>query len=183
MRTVYLSAGHTNVQGQDRGANSKDMKYIEGVETVRLRDSLQAELLKRNVKVVVDPNENALAKTLVFFKKLVGIKDIAIDIHFDAGGGTGCSTFIPKVPTQIELELGFDLASMISHTLVVRNRGRKTELESHHTKLGWMTLNCENVLIETCFIDNHDDMQAYNTNYDKLVIALCNIIERYAKYK
>lgn len=181
MRTVYLSAGHTNVVGQDRGAISRDQKHIEGVETVRLRNALQAELTKRDIKVVLDADGNALAKTLTFFKKMVGVTDLAIDIHFDAGGGTGCSTFIPNISTQYEKDIAFELSAMIANTLVIKNRGRKTELESHHTKLGWMRLNCENVLIETCFIDNVDDMRAYNTNFDKVVINLSDVIEHYVQ--
>ena len=176
MRKVYLSAGHTNVTGQDRGAVSKSGTWIEGVEAVIIRDLLKEELIKRGATVIVDDNRNALAKTLAAFKGLVGVADIAIDIHFDAGGGTGCSVFIPVQASKLEQNLAADLSGVISNVLKVRNRGVKTELDSHHKTLACMRLACENILIETCFIDNTEDMKSYDFNKIVLVKSLADTI-------
>ena len=94
-RTVYLSAGHTNVVGLDRGAIGNGL--IEGDLTVELRDLIATELCKLNINTKTEPNRSALAETIALFKKLVNVRDIAIDIHFNAAGSpaaTGTEVFI-----------------------------------------------------------------------------------------
>lgn len=182
MRDVIITAGHTNVKGLDRGASANG--FVEGELAVNLRDNLIKELMAYGIKVKTDKNQNALAQTLSWLKTvLISNKSICIDIHWNAGGGTGVEVIIPDASTPFERSLAQAIADRISSVTGLKKRsgGVKPESMTPRKKLGWMRPNAENILIETCFIDSVSDMATYNANKEGIVKGLAKIIADFSK--
>lgn len=177
MRTIYLSAGHSNVVGQDRGASG--CKLVEGNLTVDFRRKLIAELQLQGITPKTDPDENITVKTVSLFKGMVGLTDIALDIHFNAGPptATGCEVIIPQKYTRFEFNVAANISSIISRVLEIRNRGVLTEDRTPHKKLAWMAIPCENILMEICFISNMKDMEKYNNKDQQLANNLATYLK------
>lgn len=191
MKTIYLSAGHTNVKGSDNGASGNG--FVEGVLAVEFVKLLEAELKKLNIKVITDSFSNALAQTMISFKNLfskkqITSKDIAIEVHWNAASpeATGTEVIIPgrtssKEATTIEKKVALEIVDSIATILNIKNRGVKFEYQTARKKLGWMTLDAENILIEMCFISNKKDMDSYQKNKEILAKAIANIVYNNAK--
>ena len=187
MRKLFLSAGHTNVVGKDRGATGNG--YVEGDEAVRLRDLIVKNYKLLGGDVTIDSNANALTQTINFFKNLLNPSSIVVDIHFNAAtpSATGTETLIPAQNTEFERELAYELSQEISRVLNIPLRGNhkglkgvKTEFESHHGRLGWMRLVGENILLEICFITNKNDMESYEKNIEALACGIAQILYKYS---
>ena len=176
MRTLFLSAGHG---GYDVGAVGNGHKEAE--LTIELRDLVNKYLLKLGIKAITDDNKNALAQTIRFFQNKVSKDSILIDIHWNAftETSTGTEVLIPAQPTELEKSIAIDLSKVISDTLKIKNRGVKTELQSARGKLGWMRLTGENILIETCFISNPNDMKSYQENKEMLAENIAIVLANY----
>jgi N-acetylmuramoyl-L-alanine amidase len=188
MRKIFLSAGHTNIPGGDRGASGNG--FIEGELTIELRNSIYNELCILGARAELDSNSNALKETIQAFKNLVSPSCILVDIHWNAAGptATGTETFIPDNYTEFELELASKLSKCISDTLEIPLRGSvkgkpgvKTEAMSARKTLGFMRLTGQNALLEVCFISNKSDMEKYQTNKKTLAKNIAQIIFNYAK--
>ena len=192
-RTVFLSSGHSNFRRGDGtyiepGAVSNGC--IEGDLTVRYVSKLSNKLKSMGINVVTDDPSNSLKHTLAFFRNKTTPNCIVIDVHWNSSSNpksTGTETLIPAKPTAFEVLLAKDISDDTSQCLNIPLRGNyqghkgvKTELESHHGRLGWMTLTGENILIEMCFISNVNDMKSYFDNEDKLIDAHAQTIFKYS---
>lgn len=188
MRKIFLSAGHSNKAGRDRGAAGNG--FIEGNETVRMRTRI-SEILKERfgVTVIMDGNDTILAESMNFFKKLTSPDSIVMDIHFNAGtsNSTGVETIVPKTPTDDELKLANLISKGVNEVLGIQLRGKfknvpgvRSEEESQHKALGWMRLTGCNVLLETCFISNPTEIKTYDEKFEVLCQKLAEILFDFA---
>ena len=179
MRKLIISAGHGGI---DSGAVSGP--YIERDLAIELRDLIVKELLERyNITAIVDPNKNKLAETLAWIRGKFGSKDILLDLHWNAGGGTGIEVIVPDNPSGFEQVLAQSLADKISDLTTWKKRGGgvKKESDTARKKLGWMRPLAENVLIEMCFIDNKLDMAVYQANKKSIASIIAAVLVTYAK--
>lgn len=179
-RKIALSAGHSNQIGKDNGAVYHGR--VEGVETVNLRKDLAAKLKEQGIIANVDIDSNVTFETVKLFKEYFNEHDIVIDIHFNASPNilaTGVEVLIPTRYSTMEYAMAVDMASIISYTLGIRNRGVKREDDSARGKLLFMSINAETILIEVCFISNKTDMSRYDKNYSKLIDKLTEVIKNY----
>lgn len=185
-RHVWISAGHTNIVGDDRGANGNG--YHEGELTVEFRDLVCGYLDEMGIAFTKDNNAHALSKTLNAFKNSTKSSDLVIDIHFNAATprATGCEVFVPSTPTKLELELAENGVRTISEILDIPMRGNfqgfkgvKSERESRHQRLGWMGLRGNNVLFEICFISNSEDMSKYQKHKGELARRIARDIAKH----
>jgi N-acetylmuramoyl-L-alanine amidase len=181
MRNIIVTAGHTNVPGLDRGALANG--YIEGELTVELRDLVISELSKLGTSVQTDSNKNALAQTLAWLVGKFNAKSILLDLHWNAGGGTGIEVIIPQSYSTFEIKLAQALADNISRVTGWKKRagGVKTEIDTARKRLGWMRPNAENILIETCFIDSKSDMAVYQSNKNTIAKIIAKTLQEYSK--
>jgi N-acetylmuramoyl-L-alanine amidase len=188
MRKVFISAGHSNKAGRDRGASGNG--FIEGDLTVEYRNLLTSALKRKGITPITDADDSVLSQTLNFFRNKTTRDCIVIDIHWNAAGSqaTGTETLIPSENTEFERLLAKAMSDDISRILGIPLRGNhrglrgvKTEAESHHGRLGWMRLTGENILLEICFISNKNDMDKYQANKEKLAEAHAETIARFAK--
>ena len=176
MRKIFLSAGHGGV---DVGAVGNG--YREADLTIELRDLIAENLISFGINPITDDNRNALAQTMRFFQNKVAKDSILVDIHWNSfnSKSTGVEVLVPAQPTKTEKSIATDLCNTISNTLSIVSRGVKTELQSARGRLGWMRLTGENVLIETCFISNPNDMDSYQVNKEKLAKNIADVLLKY----
>lgn len=184
MRKIFISAGHSNKTGRDRGAAGNG--YVEGVLAVNFRNKVVANLKKLGANVTIDGDDSILQDSLNFFRKQVNDDAIVLDIHFNAAGptATGTETLIPAIFSLNERKLANLLSNAVAETLDIPMRGDKgvkTELESHHKKLAWMSLKGENVLMEICFISNKSDMEKFIKKEDELALKVAEILYNFSK--
>lgn len=180
MRRVAISAGHSNVQGQDRGAIGNGL--IEGVETVKIRNQVKQYLECAGAKVSVDPDWSATGATVKLFRQYFYGKDIVIDIHLNAATSptaTGSEVIVPSDCTDFEHRLATELTAEISSRLGIRNRGVKREWETPRKKLLWFTIPAETVLIECFFLSNPYDVGKYQQYFNYMSEGIANIILKY----
>jgi N-acetylmuramoyl-L-alanine amidase len=180
MRTIFISAGHSNVLGKDRGASGNG--FVEGILTVEQRNLIVKELKNLGAKVIIDDNDSILSQTMAFFRNKTTKNCILVDLHWNAATSqaTGTEVLVPVTPTKFEMDLATDLSKAIANTLKIKNRGVKTELQSARKSLGWMRLTGENILIETCFISNKKDMDNYQKNKEELAKQIALILFNYS---
>lgn len=177
MKKIYISAGHSNKAGRDRGAAGNG--FIEGVEMCELREIIAEELKILGSDVVVDKDDSILSDTIRDFKSTE--IDILIDLHMNAATpkATGVETLVPDPPTKDERVLAEKISQVTSEILGIPLRGIKgvkTEADSQHKRLGFMRLLGTTVLLETCFISNANDMKSYRKNRFKLGKALAKVL-------
>jgi len=177
-RKVFVSSGHG---GSDTGAI--DGPYIERDLAIEFRNLLVKELQTLGVQCSIDADVNALKQTLDFIKGKFLPSDILLDIHFNAGGGTGVEIIVPNVSTPFEKQLAQRIADVINTVTGLKKRGGgvKPESETARKTLGWMRPNSENVLIEMCFIDNKTDMTVYNLNKYRIAKEIAKILSDFSK--
>lgn len=184
MRKIFVSAGHSNKPGRDRGAVGNG--FVEGDLTVELRDLIVRELEALGNKPLVDGNNSILSETLNKFKSLTNPDAIVLDIHWNAATplATGVETLIPSNNSTFERKLAEALSDVVSNTLNITKRGIKgvkTEAESHHGSLGWMKLIGENVLLEVCFVSNKTDMTKYQSLKQNLSRNIAKTLFEFSK--
>lgn len=182
MRKVYISAGHSSKLGVGRDNGAVGNGFVEGVEASELRNIIYTELKKLGITATIDKEDSILADSISFFKNLMDIKAIVIDIHFNAGSpqATGTETLIPSESTKFEKDLAKELTKVMSEILNIKSRGVKTEASSHHGRLGWMRLTGENILLEVCFISNKKDIENYRIKRFELGKKIAEVIYKFA---
>jgi N-acetylmuramoyl-L-alanine amidase len=138
--------------------------------TKELRALVAAEMKLLNYKFKTDDDDLSLGETFDWIRKAAKPTDVVVDIHFNSGPPTtsGTETIIPLKSSPVEQEIGKLLATGVSTILGVPNRGCKDE---RHTPPGhaMMSLGCESILLEICFMTNPTEMQAYQAK--KLEVA------------
>ena len=178
MRKIIISAGHG---GSDPGAAANG--FIERDLAIELR-LLVVQELKNSYKIdaLIDPPQNALAQTLAWLRGKFSDKDILLDLHWNAGGGTGIEVIIPDASSPFERSIAQAFADRISNLTGLKKRagGVKPESATARKRLGWMRPQAENVLIEMCFIDNKIDMMAYQNNKIGIAKAIAKVLYEFS---
>ena len=174
LKTLIIGAGHG---GSDPGASGNG--YVESILAIESRNMLVADLQKLGVNPLVDPDSNALAESLAFFKPFFKPGSVNIDIHWNASdnpSATGTEVLISTTATPFEKQLGGKIAETIATTLGIKNRGLKTELDSARKYLAWMHQPGRNFIIEMCFISNKADMDKYQGKKHELSVKMADIL-------
>jgi N-acetylmuramoyl-L-alanine amidase len=170
---IFLTAGHHR---KDAGATYNGRK--EADETIRLRNAITTVLKSKGISVWNDNDEWDLNRTISEIKKLSNPDDIICDLHFNAGSSsaTGCEVYIPENADSVEQNMARKLAAIVSSTLIIKNRGVKSESSSQHKRLGMMRPTGKNLLLETCFISSKYDMVQYDIYFVFLVEKIADVL-------
>lgn len=85
--------------------------------------------------------------------------DLAIEIHLNAGGGTGSEVYYKKGNTQGK-KLAGAISKNIATTFDIRNRGAKTKVSNGFDYFGFVReIKYQSLLVETVFIDTKSDRE------------------------
>lgn len=178
---IFISAGH-NPKGikPDPGAVGNGFKEAELAVEFR---NLVAECLKaRGVKFVTDKDDEKLAE---YLKRIqTGTGSVVVEYHFDAAESpqaTGTTVLVGNDADRLDKAFATELVNSTAKVLGIKNRGVKTEADSHRGSLGLMRELGTVALVELAFISNISDINAYQSKKHDLAKVHAEIIERYEK--
>jgi len=168
-KTIILNAGHNNAADCGAAAN----ETTESAEAIKIRDKL-IPLLKQNFEVALVPDELDLRQSIKWvneqYKKLED--GLAFSIHLNAGGGTGAEIFY-YANNETSQNIAKTIIDEYCEITGFRNRGAKADTTTRHGTLGWIrNVNPWSCLIETCFIDNIEDLKKLQNDYNKIAWAM-----------
>jgi len=177
--TAFISAGH-NPKGikKDPGAVANGLH--EADLAVEFRNLVVAELLKRNVTVITDKDDERLGDYLTRIK--TGSGSVVLEFHFDAAASssaTGTTALFGADADRLDIAFAKELVNTTSEVLGIKNRGALSEKDSHRGSLGLMREQGIVALLEVCFISNPNDIKAYNNYKKELAVKVADIIKRY----
>lgn len=89
--------------------------------------------------------------------------DLALEIHLNAGGGTGSEAYYKRGNAQGK-KLAGAISKNIANTFGIRDRGAKTKVSGGVDYFGFVReIKCQSLLIETVFIDTKSDRDKVTT--------------------
>lgn len=178
---IFISAGH-NPNGLNPDPGAIGNGYHEANLTVEFRNLVVALLRAKKIDVITDKDDERLGTYLERIK--TGNGSVVLEFHFDAAGvstATGSTVLIGNDADRLDKAFAKELVEACANTLSVKNRGVKTESESHRGGLGLMREQGTVALLEICFISNKEDIFQYQNNKISLASKIAEIVERYEK--
>lgn len=177
--TAFISAGH-NPKGikPDPGAVANGLH--EADLTVEFRNLVVTELIKLEVKVITDKDDERLGDYLKRIK--TGNGSVVLEFHFDAAlspTATGTTSLYGSDADRLDIAFAKELVEITSKVLGIKNRGALSEKDSHRGSLGLMRNQGIVALLEIGFISNPNDIKAYNANKKVLAVKIAEIVKRY----
>lgn len=178
---IFISAGHNN-KGIKIDPGAIGNGYKEADLTVEIRNLVIKELKRLEVAYVSDNDDERLGPYLERIK--TGNGSVILEFHFDASANssaTGTTALIESEADRLDKAFAKELSDITASTLGIKNRGVKTEAESHRGRLALMREEGIICLLEVCFISNSQDIVLYNVNKEKLAIKIAQTLIKYEK--
>lgn len=176
---VFISAGH-NPKGIKVDPGAVGNGYHEADLTVEFRNLVVSELAKRKIIAITDKDDERLGDYLTRIK--TGSGSVVLEFHFDAAASssaTGTTSLFGSDADRLDKAFAKELVDSTAAILGIKNRGAKSESESHRGSLGLMREQGIVSLLEICFISNKEDLQKYQANKRTLAFKIAEIVERY----
>ena len=163
-----------------RGGHSPNCKGAIGlideqVECLKIYNRV-AEILRSNGHTVIDCNstENSINRDLT-----VGINkansysnmDYFLSIHMNAGKGTGCECWTYGAASRAN-QMASRICTQLS-SLGLKNRGVNYNSSWAEMK----SVNAPNIIVETLFVDREEDVNFYNSSFEKICVAISKGID------
>jgi len=178
---IFISAGH-NPKGIKVDPGAIGNGFQEADLAVEFRNLVVAFLLGKKIPVTIDKDDERLGTYLDRIK--TGNASVVLEFHFDAAASssaTGSTVLIGNDADRLDKAFAKELVDANASILGIKNRGVKTEADSHRGSLGLMREQGTVALLEICFISNPDDLQKYQQNKMSLALKIAEIVERYEK--
>lgn len=175
---VFISAGH-NPQGIKTDPGAVANGFREADLNIDFRNLVLAECKKLGLKTINDNDNETLGQYLSRIQ--TGSGSVVLEFHFDAAGptATGTTALIEKEADRFDQAFAREIVNITSEVLGIRNRGVKSEADSHRGSLALMREDGIICLLELGFITNVDDLNAYHRGKYKLAFEMAKIIKRY----
>ncbi len=180
-KMIFISAGH-NPKGIKTDPGAIGNGYKEADLTVEIRNLVIAQLKNMGVSYISDNDDERLGNYLERIK--TGNGSVVLEFHFDASdnkSATGCTALIEGEADRLDKAFAKELSDVTALTLGIKNRGVKTEAESHRGKLALMREEGIICLLEVCFISNPQDILLYKANKERLAFQIAQILIKYEK--
>lgn len=189
----YLSHGHRQVTNGVRDMGAQSGKFVEGQLTYELTKQVNRKLLAlrndRKYKVSYPERKGNGLHLTQHLRDIVNYvaryRVVAVDIHFNAGGGVGCECWIPKGNKYAR-----DLATCVLKEMVKIGRPMHggTVAKAIHTSNDFAWCKAEGVpmIFEAGFVDNVKDRKDFDTDKEIRDIGLGiakGLVKYYDKYK
>lgn len=167
-KKVVLSAGHSF---SDAGAYNPNLDLKESFLTMDIVKLCVPVLKAQGIAVATISDEISLVDTIAKINKDYSTYDLAIEIHINAGGGTGVEGWYYQ-NSETSKKLSDDILNGMVAETGMKSRGSKDETTNRHGKLGFIhdtkPLAC---LIECGFIDSIEDLKVLTTEAGRFKIA------------
>jgi len=177
--TTFISAGH-NSKGIKVDPGAVANGFTEADLALGFKTLVIKELLKRNVKVITDKDDERLGTYLDRIK--TGSGSVVLEFHFDAAtssSATGTTALIGNDADRLDKAFAKELVETTAEVLAIKNRGVLSEKQSHRGSLGLMREQGIVALLEICFITNDKDLNSYFLNKNELAVKIADIVKKY----
>lgn len=177
-RPIYVGAGHDN---RDPGAVSPDGKHKEADLAARLRNLVVTSLRGRGVNPTTDGSGTRnlpLTEALAILSKLNN--PVAIECHMNAASNPNARG-VEVLAHEQDKDLAQALAGAVSKVAGIPLRGAygwRPESSGQHTRLAFVRAG--GLILETCFIGNRLDMEAYIKHEWDIAEAIADVLVRFA---
>ena len=176
---IFISAGH-NTGGLKPDPGAVANGFTEAKLAAEIRDLTVKELKKdASLKVVTDRDDERLGE---YLKRIqTGSGSVVLEYHFDAASptATGTTVLIGDDADRLDRAFAKEIVDKTAEVLKIKNRGVKSETDSHRGKLGLMREEGIIALLEVGFITNVSDIKAFKENKEVLAVELAKIIKKY----
>jgi N-acetylmuramoyl-L-alanine amidase len=176
---IFISAGH-NPNGIKKDPGAVGNGFHEADLAVEFRNLVVAILRGKKIEVKTDKDDERLGE---YLKRIqTGSGSVVLEFHFDAAASpsaTGTTVLIGNDADRLDKAFAKELVEANASILGIKNRGVKTEADSHRGSLGLMRESGTVALLEICFISNPDDLLKYRQNKMTLASKIADIVERY----
>ena len=178
---IFISAGH-NPKGirKDPGAVANGLH--EADLAVEFRDLIGEELKILGVKFITDYDEETLGE---YLKRIqTGNGSVVAEYHFDAAESataTGTTVLVEEESDRLDKAFAKELVDSVAKCYGIKNRGIKSEADSHRGRLGLMREEGIIALVELGFLTNIIDLQAHQFYKRSLAKIHAEILQRYDK--
>lgn len=172
---IFVSAGH---HLKDPGAQGSGTS--ENIEMMKFRDLVCSNLTAAGVKFIKDDDKETLSQYLDRIK--TGEGSVVLEFHLDSSGtgkATGTTCLVGVDADRLDKAFAKELVDITAATFGITNRGVKSEAESHVKRLAIMREKGIVALLELCFIDNANDMSAFNAHKSNLAKKISDILIKY----
>ena len=150
---LAINAGHT-ITGVGTGAVGHINESKENRAVTKLVIQMLKQLGHSVIDCTIDKSDNYL-KDAVNIANNYNV-DLAVSIHFNAGGGTGVETLVYNghdIPNKYAKSVNKEISS-----LGYKNRGVKQRPDLYWLK----ATTAKAILIECCFVDSKEDISKYS---------------------
>jgi N-acetylmuramoyl-L-alanine amidase len=157
-KRVFIGVGHG---GSDPGACANGLRESDVALAVAL--ACRDELVRHGVTVGISRTKDENDRLAEEIKECNAFNpDVAIEVHFNAGGGKGAEIF-----TQNNSAKSTALANNIMRRIIV-NLGQTSRGLKYNSKLGWTReVKAPCVLIEGAFLDSDDYLRVSTAEKQK----------------
>jgi|SRR5688572_28054726 len=166
----FISAGHNQKPGPNYDPGAVSGNRIEAIETARIRNRVIQILEQKGIKDFArDMDGESLNQYLKRIKP--GNASVVGEFHFNASSdsrATGVEVLVGADADRLDKACAKDFCDETADILGLKNRGVKSEADSHRGKLGLMREQGIVFLVEVCFISNPSDMKAYDEQFENL---------------
>lgn len=168
---VYLDAGHGKQPGGGYDPGAEGGGHVEATLTKDLVNRIEKQLAGTDVKVV-----NGTKYGLVYWqriKKANKLKcDVALSVHFDAGGANRTSTMIG---TSGPVSKSKALDKLV-HKALVKSVGLSDGGTDRRGDITFVNGKVPSVLMEVAFIDNSASLGKYLNRRDKVAEGIAKAL-------
>lgn len=166
MKTLYISAGHSDVQPGAVANGKQENKVV-----LEFRDLVANELRKLDCIFGTDGVEGQNL-TLNESANTAKNYDLAVEFHLNAGPAT--ATGVETLSAPKDYALCNEICSIISDSLNIKNRGAKPEDSGQHKRLAFVQAG--GIIVELFFITNKQDLSKYEQNKLKLAKEVADVL-------
>lgn len=159
---ILLIAGHGD---GDSGAVGNGYKEADLTREVV---SMVSTILSKYATVDVYPTEKSCYKDLTrgVWRKNFKNYNYVLEVHFNAGGGTGTEIYVTTREKSVDVEK----AIVDNLSKYYKNRGvKRTDFLVINTAKSY---GVSSALLEVCFIDNANDVNVYQKNKQKIAQSI-----------
>ena len=168
MKKVFIGVGHG---GADPGALKGTKK--EKDMTLEVALALDAELMRHGVITKMSRYKDENDPVADEIKECNAFKpDIAVDIHFNAGGGEGFECYVQNKSSTSKI-LGQNIEKEVVN-IGQKSRGVKTRLNTAEKDYFGFLRECSStaIILEGCFIDNDVDIAKFDEKHETEALAV-----------
>lgn len=178
---IFVSAGH-NPKGIKVDPGAVANGYTEAGLNVEIRDLVCKELDSVGAKYIKDLDTETLSQYLQ--RAETGNASVVLEFHFDAANGiaSGSTSIVEMEADRLDKLFAKELVDSCSSILGIKNRGVKSEADTHRGRLGLMREEGIICLLEIAFIDNIGDVRAYQAKKVELAKAVASILIKYEAF-